>query len=122
MSSDIRKRFARDVRALHRAELNQLLGKSVTKRTTGAREEPPRGRTPVLSKHGLKSTGLRAGFKGKLFRARVLRDGSIRFRGHIYSSPSLAGSAVISRSCNGWTFWTYQRAPGDWVRLDTLRR
>ncbi len=31
------------------------------------------------------------------------------------------GAAVIKRPCNGWTFWTYQRAPGDWVRLDTLR-
>jgi len=23
--------------------------------------------------------------------------------------------------CNGWKFWNYERAPGDWVRLRTLR-
>src|SRR5207302_939452 len=80
------------------------------------------GRVPVLSKHGLKSTTLRARYKGKLVKARVLRDGSIRFNAHRYTSPSLAGRAVIKRACNGWTFWTYQRAPGDWVFLDTLRR
>jgi hypothetical protein len=39
-----------------------------------------------------------------------------------YNSPSLAGAAVVKRSCNGWTFWKYERAPGDWVLLDVLRR
>jgi hypothetical protein len=101
--------------------LGKSVAKSVAKRTTTARERPRRGRIPVLSTHGLKSTTLRARFKGKLFRARVLRDGSIRFRGRTYSSPSLAAIAVVNRTCNGWTFWTYQRAPGDWVRLDKLR-
>lgn len=121
-SADIRRRFSRDVRALQRAELRQLLGKSVAPVTSRVREGPRRGRVPVLARYALRSTGLRARFKGKLFKARVLRDGSIRFKRRTYSSPSLAGKAVIRRACNGWTFWTYQRAPGDWVRLDTLRK
>jgi hypothetical protein len=37
--------------------------------------------------------------------------------------PSLVGaSACKRRSCNGWTFWQYERAPGDWVLLNELRK
>jgi len=122
-SSNLRGLFAREIRALHRAELRQLLGKPMSKKLTSAgRARPREGRVPILSKYSLRSTTLRARFKGKLFRARVLRDGAIRFKGRTFSSPSLAGAAVIRRACNGWTFWRYQRAPGDWVFLDTLRR
>jgi hypothetical protein len=46
----------------------------------------------------------------------------IRYKNKDYNSPSHAGSAVVKRSCNGWTFWKYERAPGDWVFLDELRR
>lgn len=65
---------------------------------------------------------LRANHKGKTFRAHVRRDGSIRFGGKVYDSPSAAGSAAVRRSCNGWSFWKYERAPGDWIRLSELRK
>jgi len=117
-STNLRGLFAREVRALHRAELRQLLGKPMVKSTTKARKPRSRkGRVPILSNYSLKSTRLRARYRGRLFKARVLRDGTIRFGGRKYSSPSLAGSAVIRRSCNGWKFWHYQRAPGDWVPI-----
>lgn len=121
-SANIRGRFAKDVRARQRAELHKLLGKPAAKRVAAARERTYEGRVPVLQRYGIKSMRLQARVKGKTYRARVLRDGSISFGGRRYISPSLAGVAAARRSCNGWTFWTYQRAPGDWVRLDTLRR
>ena len=66
---------------------------------------------------------LKTHFKGKTLKARVRRDGSINFGGKIYSSPSLAGAAACKRrTCNGWTFWQYERAPGDWVPLNELRK
>jgi hypothetical protein len=52
----------------------------------------------------------------------VRKDGSILLKGRVYNSPSAAGSAVIKHACDGWIFWTYERSPGDWVRLDKLRR
>ena len=27
-----------------------------------------------------------------------------------------------STTFNGWSFWQFQRAPGDWVPLDNLRK
>lgn len=36
---------------------------------------------------------------------------------------SLAGQAVAKRpGCNGWVFWRYERAPGDWVKLREIRK
>ena len=68
------------------------------------------------------SIKLRASFRGALVKARVRRNGLIRYKNKDYNSPSHAASAVVKRSCNGWTFWKYERAPGDWVFLNELRR
>lgn len=84
--------------------------------------EPLDGRAPVLLPYVTKVTRLRARFKGKLLRARVRRNGMIRFNGELYTSPSTAAKVAVGRrACNGWEFWTYERAPGDWVPLDKLR-
>jgi Restriction Enzyme Adenine Methylase Associated len=66
---------------------------------------------------------IRTRYKGKLVYAQVRRDGRIRFSQTLFDSPSLAGAAACARrTCNGWRFWEYERAPGDWVQLDELRK
>lgn len=121
---DIRRKFARDIRECQRNELRALLGKTLK---IQADESDPditsAGRQPVLAKYVRSRLKLRVRFKGKLLTAHVRRDGRIRFKGEVYDSPSLAGAAACQRkTCNGWTFWLYERAPGDWVPLDELRR
>jgi hypothetical protein len=120
-SENLRGRLARDLRRKHREEINWLIGRTTaptanrsTKRTAG-REQP------VLASYFNRSTRLRAKYKGEIVKARVRRNGLIRYKNKDYKSPSLAGAAVVKRSCNGWTFWRYERAPGDWVPLDELR-
>lgn len=118
---DIRKKFARDVRRNQREELRSLLGK------VGAKEESEEtvseSKGPVLATYVTAPMNLRAMFKGKNLMARVRRDGLIRFKGKVYRSPSLAAAAACKRAtCNGWTFWKFERAPGDWVALNELRR
>lgn len=81
------------------------------------------GRQPALAAYIRKPFKLQVRFKGKLLQAQVRRDGRIRFKGALYDSPSLAGAAACGRkSCNGWKFWGYERARGDWILLDELRR
>jgi hypothetical protein len=81
------------------------------------------GTRPVLAAYSNRPKLLRGRYKGKLHRARVLRDGRIRYDGKTFNSPSLAAAAARGRpTANGWWFWTYQRAPGEWVRLGELRR
>jgi len=77
---------------------------------------------PPLAKYTLDRPRLRAKYKSNLHRAVVRRDGRIRYDGHVYDSPSAAAIAVIGRNVNGWGFWKYERAPGDWVPLSALRK
>ena len=123
-SEDIRRAFARDMRQRQNTELRSLLGREIpTVVDDSADEETGDGRRPVLAPYFHKSTKLTATHKGKHLTARVLRDGKIRFDGKLYNAPSFAGAAAVKRpTCNGWTFWKYERAPGDWVVLDCLRK
>jgi hypothetical protein len=60
---------------------------------------------------------------GKTPEVFVNPDGTIRFNGRSFTSPSLAGAAAVNRrSCNGWNFWEYEATPGHWLKLDTLRK
>jgi len=118
---DIRKKFARDVRQRQRNELKSLLGKGSAEEKS--KEEVQESRRPVMANYVNAPMKLRALFKGKTLVAQVRRDGLIRLRKKVYSSPSLAAAAACKRrTCNGWTFWRYERAPGDWVLLNELRK
>jgi Restriction Enzyme Adenine Methylase Associated len=65
---------------------------------------------------------LRGTNKGKSFTARARSDGTVRFKGRVYSSLSLAAKAAIKRSINGWWFWQIERGKGNWVRLTKIRK
>ena len=80
------------------------------------------GGAPPLAPYAGNGFQIRATYKGKLFTARVRKDGKVRFDGKIYNSPSLAGIAVVGRTCNGWSFWRYKNTDNEWVRLNELRR
>ncbi|MGA3325781.1 MAG: hypothetical protein ABSF45_15015 [Terriglobia bacterium] len=119
-SEDLLRQFRRDIKAYQRAELGALVGQN----SDVEAPQKPRdalGRGVPLAKYVTEPFNIRARFKGKTVRAHVRRDGTIRFRGRIYKSPSAAGSAVCKRACDGWWFWKYERAPGDWVRLNVLK-
>lgn len=124
-AQNLRRDFARKIRADAKRKLDALLGretKPTHKQARNAKDDE--GRAPVLSKWIDGGFRLRSRFKGKTIRARVRADGSIRFRGKTFNSPSLAAYSAIGRrrAVNGWHFWQFERAPGDWVPLNELRR
>ena len=120
-SDDLRRRFRRDMEQSLDAEIDGMFEESRPARRAPAPQKAD-GRAPALAKYVAAAFPIRARFKGRLLKATVRRDGTIRFAGKIYNSPSLAAADACKRvSCNGWSFWTYQRAPGDWVPLDALR-
>jgi hypothetical protein len=81
------------------------------------------GRKPILADYISAAMTIRARHKGKVIKAVVRKTGHITFDGKQFTSPSLAGAHAVKRpTCNGWTFWQFERAPGDWVPLDTLRK
>ena len=118
---DMRKKFAKDLRLYHRKEYGAMFGKGTPKGENAKKDAQTK--KPLLASYIKVPMKLRALFKGKTLAARVRRDGFIRFKRKLYKSPSLAAAAACKRrTCNGWTFWKYERAPGDWVRLNELRR
>jgi len=120
-SEDIKRRFAKDIRSKQHHELISLLGKEKISEVEETRLAT--GKQAILAKYIEGPIKLQAPYKGKIIKAHVRRNGSIRFEGKVYLSPSLAAAAACKRrTCNGWTFWQYERAPGDWVPLNELRK
>jgi len=121
-SEDITRQFRQDIKQAVLDGVDELfrgLIQSPIETGHNAHEESK----PVLARFKQAPKRLRGFYKGKTFLASVRRDGKIRAAGRIFNSPSLAAMAVCKRkSCNGWTFWQYERAPGDWVLLDYLRQ
>ena len=113
-SEDLRRRFKRDWYAEMR------LPKPIRQTRPASKVD---GRKPVLAQYLNGPKVLRTHYKGKTLRAFVRKSGLIWFGGKSFTSPSQAGAhAQKRRSCNGWVFWQYERAPGDWVLLDNLRK
>jgi len=126
-SEDLRRRIARDYKQSYYAKMPELLGMPARQKTAKPKgKRKPKGRkgeVVVLASYLDKQTPLRATHKGKTIRANVRKSGLIYFDKQHFTSPSKAARhAVKRRTCNGWTFWKYQRSPGDWVTLDHLRR
>lgn len=119
MSENLLRRFKRDIKEYQRKELSELIG--MLPRASKRRRED---RDDLLSEY-VRRAGrplkLDATYKGKHHRASVHLDGAVHYKRRKYLSPSAAGKAAIQGECNGWVFWRYQRAPGQWVRLSTLR-
>jgi hypothetical protein len=114
-SENLRDALRREIRKKQRSELDDLiegraqrtLKKDPDTRARRARE----GRKPALQPYlakilRLKTRQIQMTYKGQLHKARILRDGRIRYKGRTYASPSLAGKAVKrGLSCNGWYWW-----------------
>ena len=116
---NLQRIFARDIRTEQREQLDEIFGRSRNIEPEALTKE---GRWPVLANYIEKAMPIRGKHKGVLVNARVRTNGSIRFKKRIFNSPSLAAEAALGHKKNGWTFWQYQRAPGDWVHLSELRR
>jgi len=129
-SENLKNKIRRDINVRLREERDRLLGKRAPRRKAAPAKRPRRvkakkaGRTPVLAPFVKQLAGqvLKATYKGTTYRARVRKDGSISHKGVVYTSPSLAANAAQPHARNGWSFWKYERSPGYWVKLDSLRK
>lgn len=121
-SQDLRSEFKRDISKFHREEIETIFGPRRKPITKIEKPKDKDGRQPVLASYVTKRFKIRLRYRGKLYKATVRRDGLISYKGMTYNSPSLAAKAVRGLSSNGWIWWKYERAPGDWIQLDNLRK
>jgi len=64
-----------------------------------------------------------AQYKGKQYKANVLRSGKIKLSGKIYLSLSGAAKSIIdSGAVNGWNFWKYEDKDGTLKPLKLLKK
>lgn len=83
--------------------------------------------TPSLAKYlalgKFRTKVLKGAYKGKEFRATLLKDGTISFKKKKFRTPSAAATGAIGKAArSGWHFWTYQKAPRKWVPLADLKK
>jgi len=122
-SEDLRRKFRHDIKCSWLVEIQGLLGTAAVHKAPKKKAVRIVGRRPVLAQYPNGPKTLRARYKGKTFFAYVRKTGLIFFAKKHFTSPSVAGALIVGgRACNGWKFWEYQRAPGDWVPLDELRK
>jgi hypothetical protein len=114
-SQDLAARLAADMSQHDREKRDHILGKEKAYLVLP-------GATPPLLPYVKRVFKLRGRSRSKTFWATVRDDGTIRFQRTEYNSPTGAAVAATNYSVDGWLFWKYQRAPGDWVALDSLRK
>jgi hypothetical protein len=119
-AENLRRKLVKDIRTRHREKEHALMPDR--RRKVVKAVKPVADDSVPLSKYVKQRTRLRVRYKGKVYRAILRLDGKIRYGGVIYKTPSAAGAAVRDgRATNGWQFWNYERAPGDWVQLLKMR-
>lgn len=94
-----------------------LIGGNLAKRRKKRRASSATG-ADALKGAVDRSTRLIGARDGWEYSATLRRDGTIRYGGSIYDSPSAAAKAALGLArCNGWSFWHIRNADGEWVRL-----
>ncbi len=102
-AENLERQLERNLVAKQKRERDALFGRPLADDD----DEAPRQR----------ARSIRGRFKGKAIRARWRRDGTVRYKGKIYSSLSAAATRATGHPTNGRWFWYVERSPGDWVRV-----
>jgi hypothetical protein len=118
-SKDMRRRITRAIREKQFSEVSSLFGRETSPVKSATGGNAPNSELRRLFPQGARIRGI---LKGTTFRARVQRNGKIRFKGKLYRSLSVAAMAAIKRPTNGWWFWQIERGRRNWVRLNKIRK
>lgn len=120
---DLRRAFRRDCKAYALEGVQRLWLEEPRYSAARGRDGTTGCGQPKLARYISKGMPLEASRNGQHYRARVRKNGLIRFKGATFPSPSGAAKAACGgKSVNGWHFWRFARAPGDWVPLKEIRK
>lgn len=121
-SQNLKAEFARDVKSYYQGQADDILGRRRTRRVAIKIGPKTNSSKPELANCFERAATLWGRYKGEDVIARVRKDGTIRFQGEVYNSPSGAATAARGTPTNGWWFWWFEQPSGDWVRLRHLKR
>ena len=60
--------------------------------------------------------------KGEVTWGRVVGNGQLEVNGKLHPNPSRAAQGLVRGGVNGWDYWHYKDANGNWRRVAELRR
>lgn len=120
-ASDLRSEIVRTIKYSQQAELDFLMGRSGSRRGQAIASTKVNQNQTELVRYGLAKTRIRAMYKGKVYKARIDRNGWVIYKGKRFPALSAAGIHILGRTCNGWTFWHAKNRQGKWVKIDTWR-
>jgi len=135
-ADDLRKIFRHDIAKTNALSIEQLFCSDSPKKkalaTKGIRAKKTKEKQSTLAPFVSRRFHIHFRYKGRLYVAHVRKDGTIKFaacgantkklREKVFKSPSLAARAITKHGIDGWYAWKYERAPGDWVFLNELRK
>lgn len=119
-SKDIRRAIEKGIKEKQRSQMSSLFGRTTT--PVSSDDDSSSVGDPELRKLFPQGASVRGTNKGKVFRARIQRNGKVRFGGKLYTSLSTASAAALKRTSNGWWFWQIERGRNNWVRLQEIRK
>ena len=120
-SLDLYKPLEQSLRDFQDEKRANLLGGTTAKRQ---RRKKAKRASKTRSLAGIfqRKTQIRRTYKGREYRAYVLRNGKISCDGDTYDSLSAAARAIVNRQVNGWAWWKYKDPRGNWVPMKELRK
>ena len=60
--------------------------------------------------------------KGEVTWGRVVGNGQLEVNGKLHANPSRAAQGLMRGGVNGWYYWHYKDANGNWRRVEELRK
>ena len=122
LSEDLKPQFKKAIVKYQRKELTGLFSDQKLPRTVKQiKAKAKKGRAATLAPYVHQRFKIRCWYKGKKYIARVRANGVINYGGKLFTSPSLAGRAIVKHAVSGWALWYYERSPGEWIKLSNLR-
>lgn len=121
----LNRRFKADIWRKQKGALSDLVGDGKVQtpiRRTSPTQPKRYGRVATLEPYTNKRFTIQLKYKGRTIKAQVRSDGTIKWNGKVFTSPSsVAARAMKRRSANGWWWWHFKDDEGRWVRLSALK-
>lgn len=116
-ASDLKPALAKLVKKADDADRHQALGR----KKIISKKLPAYSQNKEVVKSKFPKCAIRATYKGETYKANLKNDGSVRYDGVDYKTPSGAAMAIAKRNVNGWSFWHYKENE-DWISISHLRK
>ena len=109
------------IKESHQEELREL-GLGRKRRVDSKKKNKNR---PNLKNYFERNKPLMKSYKGKTYRAVLLKSGRIKYKNKLYNTPSSAAQAIVHKhspnsAVNGWYFWFVKDTENNWVKLSDL--